>query len=139
MVEFALAAPIMFAVLMGIAACSIAFNNYIQLTEATSTAARQLAVSRAQTLDPCATVAGTIVSSAPLLDSTKFTYKLILNGDTYTGSTCVSSDYNSGASGDLVQGGTATVWIKYPCNLVIYGVNYAPGCTLQAKMTELVQ
>jgi hypothetical protein len=31
------------------------------------------------------------------------------------------------------------VTVTYPCSLAVYGANYAPHCSLQAQMTELIQ
>ena len=45
----------------------------------------------------------------------------------------------SGAAANLVQGANAIVTVTYPCSLAVYGANYAPHCSLQAQMTELIQ
>ena len=45
----------------------LAFDNYISLTDATGVGARQLAISRGQTLDPCQTVYTAVTGAAPLL------------------------------------------------------------------------
>ena len=37
------------------------------------------------------------------------------------------------------QGQPATVTTSYPCNLTVYGYNFAPGCTLTAQSTESVE
>jgi hypothetical protein len=31
------------------------------------------------------------------------------------------------------------VTVSYPCTLAVYGTDYAPGCSLQAQVSELVQ
>ena len=37
------------------------------------------------------------------------------------------------------MGAPAQVTATYPCNLSVYGISYAPGCTLTAQITEVVQ
>ena len=67
------------------------------------------------------------------------TFKLVLNGNTYTGTSCSSSSSTTGAAGNLVQAKAAQVTVTYPCNLAVYGRNYFPGCTFTAQTTEIVQ
>jgi hypothetical protein len=31
------------------------------------------------------------------------------------------------------------VQVTYPCNLNVYGVNFAPSCTLTAQTTEAIE
>jgi hypothetical protein len=149
LVEFAMVAPVMLMIMMGIIVIGSTMSNYLQLIEATASAARTVAVSRSNTLNPCNTVASAVSSGAPLLNSSNLTYTLALNNSagtnlgTYgpkTGSlTCSSASYTSGAPSYLQQGGSAVVTVTYPCNLSIYGKNYWSGCTLQAQTTEMIQ
>lgn len=149
LVEFALVAPVMLMIMMGIIVIGSTMSNYLQLIEATSTAARTIAVSRSNTLDPCNTVASAVSGGAPLLNSANLTYTLVLNsslgatlgryGPTKGTLSCSSASYTSGAPSYLQQGGSASVTVTYPCNLSIYGKNYWPGCTLQAQTTEMIQ
>ncbi len=139
MVEMALTLPILLLVVTGITTFGVAITNYVQLTEATNVGGRALAISRNEVLDPCATAASAVQNAAPLLKAANLTYTFVLNGASFSGSTCSSSSVNSGAAGDLVQGQPATITVTYPCALKVYGVNYAPSCILMAKTTELVQ
>lgn len=140
LVEFALVVPMMLVLTTGILIFGIAVANYLNLTEATSTGARLLAVSRGQTLDPCATTANAIYAAAPTLTRSNLTFTFVLNGTSYPGASCTSTSNTTGAAGNLVQGGTAKVTVTYPCSLAIYGRNFAPGgCTLTSQTTELVQ
>jgi Flp pilus assembly protein TadG len=139
LVEFALVLPMLLMVFCGIFVFSIAMTNYAQLTESVNTGSRLLAISRGQTLNPCSTTASAVYAAAPSLTPSKFTFSFVLNGTTYPGATCSSSTTTSGAAGNLVQGGTASVTVTYPCNLSVWGVNYAPSCALKAQTTELVQ
>ena len=101
--------------------------------------ARQLAISRGTTTDPCATVATAVSAAAPLLQASSLSYTIVLNGTTYTSSTCTSTSTTTGPAGKLQQGTTATVTASYPCNLNVFGFNVAPGCTLTAQTSEAVQ
>lgn len=149
LVEFALVLPILMMVMMGIATISITMNNYLQLTEATGSAARAVSIARGNTLDPCNKVYTAVTQGAPRLTASNLTLTLTLNdkdganlgtyGPTAGSLTCSSASYTSGAPSYLQQSGSATVTVTYPCNMTIYGIDYAPGCTLQAQTTEMVQ
>jgi hypothetical protein len=80
-----------------------------------------------------------VYAAAPLLASSKLSFTFVLNGTTYTGASCSSGSSTTGAAGNLVQGNNAVLTVSYPCSLGVYGANYAPSCSLQAQMTELVQ
>jgi Flp pilus assembly protein TadG len=139
MVEMALALPVLLLVLTGILTFGLAFNNYVLLTEATSIGARTLAISRGATTDPCATASSAVIAAAPLLTPASLSFSFVLNGASYTGTSCSSGSSTTGAAANLVQGSNAIVTVTYPCSLAVYGANYAPHCSLQAQMTELVQ
>jgi Flp pilus assembly protein TadG len=138
-VELALCLPLLLLVVTGIMVFGIAFNNYITLTHAASVGARQLAISRGQTTDPCATVASAVYSAAPLLKPSSIVFTYVLNGTSYSGTSCNSGSTTTGAAGDLVLNTSAQVFLTYPCSLAVYGKNYAPSCHLQARTTEIVQ
>jgi Flp pilus assembly protein TadG len=139
MIEMALALPVLLLVLTGILTFGLAFNNYVLLTEATSIGARTLAISRGATTDPCATASSAVIAAAPLLTPASLSFSFVLNGASYTGTSCSSGSSTTGAAANLVQGANAVVTVTYPCSLAVYGANYAPHCSLQAQMTELIQ
>jgi Flp pilus assembly protein TadG len=139
LIESALVFPVLLLIVTGVLAFGLAFNNYIALTNAVGAGARQLAISRGQTLDPCATTASAVYGAAPLLGSGNMTFTFVLNGSNYSGATCNSSSTTTGAAGNMVQGKTAQVSVTYPCSLVVYKINIVPGCTLKAQVAELVQ
>ena len=139
LVEFAVCLPVLLLILTGTFQFGLALNNYLMLTNATCVGAQQLAVSRGQTLDPCATTVTAIVAAAPLLKSTNLTYTFVLNGTTYTGTSCSSTSNTTGAPANLVQGKTAQVTVTYPCSLVVYNSNLVPVCSLKAELAELIQ
>jgi Flp pilus assembly protein TadG len=139
LVEAAVVLPVILLVVTGVLAFGLTFSNYILLTEATGVGARQLAISRGTTLDPCATVATAIAAAAPLLRSANLTYTIVLNGTMYTSSSCPSSTTTTGPSGKLQQGSTATVTVGYPCQLKVVGYDIVPGCSLTAQTAEAIQ
>jgi Flp pilus assembly protein TadG len=139
LIEFALVLPVMLMVMMGIATFGIALNNYTSLTNATSVAARQVALSRGQTTDPCSLASTSVYNAAPLLTKSDYTFALSLNGTKYSGTSCSSASTTSGAAGNMTEGSSAILTVTYPCSLVVYGKNYAPSCTLTTQTAELVQ
>jgi Flp pilus assembly protein TadG len=139
MVEFAVVLPILLVIVTGILSFGVTLNNYMLLTNATNIGARQLAISRGQTLDPCATVAAAVYKAAPVLAKTSYVFKFVLNGNSYTGSSCLSSSTTTGAAAQLVQGSPAQVTITYPCSLGVYGMSFSSCSLLTAQTTELVQ
>jgi Flp pilus assembly protein TadG len=139
LIEMALVFPMLMLIMTAIFAFGIGLNNYLEMTNAVSIAGRQMAISRGQTTDPCAQAVTTIESAAPQLKPANLTFSFVLNGTPYSGTSCSSSNTTTGAAGNLVQGASAQVTITYPCNLAVYGKNYAPTCSLVAQTTELVQ
>jgi Flp pilus assembly protein TadG len=139
-VEFALCLPILLLVVTGITAFGLTINNYLQLTDGVAIGSRLLAISRGQTLDPCAYTATAVYAAAPYLTQKNLTFKYVLNGTSYSGTSCSSASATTGAAGNLVQGGSAQITVTYPCTLLVYGANLASGgCTLTARTTELIQ
>jgi Flp pilus assembly protein TadG len=139
MVEFALTLPMLLLVVTGIMAFGIAFNNYITLTEATSVGARQLTVSRGQTLDPCNTVSSAVYAAAPVLKQANLTFSITLNGTGYSGTSC-SGTSTSGAPAEMILGTNAVVTVTYPINLNLYGIQVVPaGSVMTATTTEVMQ
>jgi Flp pilus assembly protein TadG len=139
LVEMAIVIPMLMLIVTALFAFGIGLNNYLELTDAVSIAARQMAISRGQTTDPCAQAVTTIEHAAPQLKPASLTFSFVLNGTSYSGTSCSSGTTTTGAAGNLVQGASAQMTVTYPCNLAVYGKNYAPGCTLVAQTTELVQ
>ena len=140
LVEFALSLPLLMLILTGMMTFGIALNNYLELTNAASIGARLIAISRGQTTDPCATIATAVYHAAPFLKPANLTFTLVLNGTSYTNmASCPSASTTTGAAGNLLQGTDAQLTVKYPCNLKVFGYNYAPSCTMTARTTELMQ
>jgi Flp pilus assembly protein TadG len=133
-IEFALVAPLLFLVFFGIVQFGIALNNYMMLTTATQSAARQFALSRGAGSSTLCTAAKSQVSgSASSLTPASLTVTCSVNLTACTDASC------QGAL-DLGQGAPATVTATYPCDLMVYGHNYSSGiCTLTAQTTERIE
>ena len=89
LVEFAVTLPVLLLVVTGLMTFGIAINNYILLTDGVNIGARQLAISRGNTTDPCYTVSSAVIAAAPLLKPASMTFKFVLNGTAYTGTSCI--------------------------------------------------
>jgi hypothetical protein len=61
------------------------------------------------------------------------------NGAYSQGPAAASTITCTGGTAYLLQATSASIVATYPCNLTIYGVNYAPSCKLHASVTELMQ
>jgi Flp pilus assembly protein TadG len=139
LVEFALCLPIMLLIVTGITSFGITMNQYLMLTNATNSAARQLAFSHGLTTDPCALAANTVYGAAPFLKTSSLTFSFVFNGTTYNGASCSSTSTTTGAAGNLAQNSTAKIVVTYPCVLQVYNKNVLPGCVLTAQDSELVE
>jgi Flp pilus assembly protein TadG len=147
LVEMSVSLPIMLVLAMGMLTFGLALNNYLQLTMAVGNAVRQVAISQSlSSSDPCATgwsaISGTRLTSANIA----VTYTFLSS----TGSSLASYPFSAGATntctaagntttGYMNVGNSITVTATYPCDLTVYGVNYAPGCQLSASLTEAIQ
>jgi Flp pilus assembly protein TadG len=139
LVEFALTVPALLLVVTGILSFGVVFNNYIILTEATSVGARQLTVSRGQTLDPCQTFSSAVYAAAPVLKQANLTFTISLNGNVYSGTSC-SGTTTSGAPSNMILGTNTVVTATYPFSLSVYGLKIVPvGSLLTAQTAELMQ
>jgi len=141
LVEFVLVTFfVLLPLLTGIFTCGIAYSNKVTLTNAVGQAAQSLQVNRSQTTteDPCAIAWSALTAAAPgLKQSTSgsgtngLAMQLQLNGGSaISGSSC-PSDWNTFEG---TQGDTNTVIATYPCNLAIYGMKFAAGCTITAQV-----
>jgi Flp pilus assembly protein TadG len=141
LIEFAVVAPIMLLLMTCVFTFGITVIQYLNLTEATNTGARFLAVSRGQTTDPCSIAVNAIEQAAPGLAPSKLSFSFLLNGTAYSGTSCSSSSTTTGAAGNLVQGKNAEITVTYPCTLTVYNnQNFSPGgCTITTQTTEIVQ
>lgn len=138
LVEFALIAPLMLALLTGMFGLGFALAIYLQLNNAVDVGARTVAVIRATnsdgtTPDPCAAAVTAIKNAAPSLNPTKISYSFTLNGTAYPNvTTCTNGEVN------VVTGKTAQITASYPYTLMLFG--WKPtAMTFSAQTTELMQ
>ena len=106
--------------MIGIFQFGIAMNQQLNLTNAVAQGALTLALSRGTTT-PYTAATAAIGSAAPNLAAAQTTITVRINGAACTN--------NATCSAALVAGQPAFVRATYPCNLMVMGVNYAPGGT----------
>ena len=118
MTEFAIVAPILLLILMGIMQLGVVYNNWVTLTDAARAGARKAAVCRSG-CSPDATTAATnaVKNSAANLNQSNL------------GVTVTST---------WAQGADATVTATYPWAINVMGVVVASG-TMTATTTERVE
>ncbi len=118
MVEFAIVAPILLLILMGIMQLGVVYNNWVTLTDAARAGARKAAVCR--------------TGCTP--DATTATVTAVKNS---------AADLNMASLGVTVtstwaQGADATVTATYPWSINVMGVVVGSG-TMTATTTERVE
>jgi Flp pilus assembly protein TadG len=153
LVEFAVVLPLLAGLIMGIIAFGQAFSIDQTLTNAAAAGAQALSISRGtNALDPCMTVSSPAFNVASSLNrnNIKFTITItpptgVTGGTTYTlatnqtNPTCAAANTTSAPATDVQVSYNANVTLTYPCAIEIYGVNFAPNCTLTAETTEVIQ
>ena len=151
LVEFAIILPLLFFLVMGIIAFGQAFSIDQTLTNAAAAGAHALSISAGYTTDPCMTVSSPAFNVGSSLNRNNIKFTITVSppngqtgGQTQTlaanqvNPTCPSTTTSNTAS--YVQTTyNANVTLTYPCAIVIYGVNFAPNCTLTAETTEVIQ
>lgn len=136
MVEFALVAPMVLILATGICFMGICLQRYLVLTNAVTTGAQQVAISRGSTTDPCATAASAVSAAVPGLSSSSLTFTLTLSSTAYGPYTGVSNASCSKAT--LSQNESATLTVSYPVTIPIYGFKNQ-NFTMTATTEEIVQ
>jgi Flp pilus assembly protein TadG len=135
-VEFALLAPVLLMLLIGMFQFGLLINNYIQVTEAVRVGVRTLAISRGAST-PIASTKNAVYASAPGLTQGSFTFTITVNGNGCNGSTTESTCAGYLTSG---QGQQATLTAAYNCNsLVVFGTNYLPSCSLSSTSSARIE
>lgn len=129
-IEFAIVAPVLLTMTIGVFKFGIAMNHYLILTNAAAKGAVTLALSRG-TATPYTTTTTAVTNSAANLVAGSITVTVKVNN------TACSTD--SACSSLLTAGQAATVTATYPCDLTVMGINYKPSCTLTAQTAQMVQ
>ena len=144
LVEFAMVLPVLMLIVLGIIKGGLLYNNYLQLTDAVRSGARQLAIERGQT-SPCGDAANEVIGSASGLNSSNIAMTMTENpeatGDP-TNATYTTTGPPSGTGTcpfTLVSGSAATLTATYPCDFTILGISFVPSCSLSASATERVE
>jgi len=103
LVEFAMIAPVLIALVIGIVVVGIAINNYIILTDAVGQGARAFALARNEDSitsgDPCAYAITVANNDATSLNKTKITYSIAYTNSGSGLSTLTTTTYTSSCSG----------------------------------------
>jgi Flp pilus assembly protein TadG len=131
-IEFAILAPVLCLLLIGIIQTSIVMNNWVELNYGVRAASRVLAQGRGSAT-PYTSAQTVLFNAATNLTSSSITFTVSV-----AGASCAA---DSGCSTALTAavGGSLVVTASYPCDMTIMGVNYAPGCTIQTQTTERVE
>lgn len=139
-VEFALLAPVLFMLLIGMFQFGILINNYIQVTEATRVGGRTLAISRGSN-SPIATTRAAIFASAPGLTQSNFTITLTPAVGSCPSTVSTANETSCKDALTSSQGLQASVTVVYGgcTNLMVYGANYMPNCNLSSTTSMRVE
>ncbi len=136
-IEFALLAPVLFMLLIGMFQFGILINNYIQLTEAVRVGGRTLAISRGSTT-PIASTKAAVYASAPGLAQGSLDFYVMSVG----ANSCAGNTTEATCKGyfDASQGLQATLTVRYDaCSAIVYGTNYLPNCNLSSTTSIRVE
>ena len=118
MTEFAIIAPILLLILMGIMQLGVVYNNWVTLTDAARAGARKAAVCRSG----CSPDASTATVNAVKNSAANLNL----------------SNLGVSVSSPWTQGSDATVTATYPWSINVMGVVVASG-TMTASTTERVE
>jgi Flp pilus assembly protein TadG len=130
-VEFAIVAPVLVVILLGIFQFGINLNQYVMLTNATAAGARLFSISRSAP-SPRSSSITLIEASAPTLKPASITFTFSVNGSPCSGDgSCITALA-------AAPGGTATAATSYPCMIQVLWF-LPPGCTLTAQSTERIE
>ena len=143
LVELAVALPVVMLLITGMITFGLMLNNYLVLSHATDVGARNLALSRGASMNPCSDAVNTIQGAAPNLGSSSLNYTFNIGTGSFSGSstgfsgTSSTSCSQAGVS-DMVAGDNATVTVTYPFQLLVYGWA-ATTVNISASTTEVIQ
>ena len=129
-IEFAIAAPVVLTIGVGIMKFGLAISQYLMLTNAAAQGVTSFALSRGTTTPYDSTITA-ITNAAPSLTAGSITKTLKVNG-----TPCAN---NTACQGALAAGATALVIATYPCDLTVMGINFKSSCTLTAQSAQMVQ
>lgn len=128
--EFAIVAPAVLTIGIGMLKFGIAMTHYMLLNNAAAQGALTLALARG-TAAPYTSAGTAITNAAPSLATASITKVTAINGTACTTDTACSTA--------MVAGQTARVTLTYPCDLTVMGINFKPNCTLSAQSSQMIQ
>ena len=109
-VEFALFAPLLMTIVIGVAQFGWMFSNYLMVANAASSGARYFAAQRGTT-NPYSATQTQVGASAALLTTSKLTIATSVNGAACSSDSSCAADLTSAGGTSAV--GTATVTVSY--------------------------
>jgi Flp pilus assembly protein TadG len=132
--EFAVLAPVLLLIMLGIAQFGLTLNQYVMLWNGVGVGATQFAISAGASSTPYSGTISQIEQIAPTLTPANLTFTFTVNG------TACATDAACQAALALPANALtpAVVAASYPCSLTVLQYNFFPGCTLTAQVTELV-
>lgn len=143
LVELAVALPVVMLLITGMITFGLMLNNYLVLSHATDVGARNLALSRGATTNPCSDAVTAIQNAAPNLASSSLNYTFNIGSGSFSGSSTgfsgtTSASCSQAGVSDMVAGDNATVTVTYPFQLLVYGWK-ATTVNIAASTTEVIQ
>ena len=122
--------------ILGIIKGGILYDNYLSLTDAVRSGARDFSIERGQ-IDPCGDTASAVVAARGGLAASNLTLQLSedTSGSVYT----YTNSAGSGTCPALTSGAAVTVDGKYPCDFSLLGINIIPSCQIHVSATEQVE
>jgi len=137
-VEMALVLPILSLMLFATITFGTTLYNYNVLVGSVAAGARQFSVSRGNST-PVTSTKTFMTSSAPNFDAKAFTLTFAVSGATCATGAADAIAGDKACADQLQNGLPASVAATYPCNLVIMGIDFAPGCQMSAATTMRVE
>lgn len=141
LVEFALLSPLALLIVLGMCVFGVMLNQYLVLTNAVAIGAQQLAISRQETADPCATVYTAVTNAAPNLTAANLKFTIAVNGTSYvsgaSGSTNVSCS-SQVSTFNASQDDNVSVTVTYPFTASFIGFT-KQSYTMSATVEEVLE
>jgi Flp pilus assembly protein TadG len=153
LVEFTIVLPVLMALILGLAQFGMIFYNYILVTNAAATGARQLSISRwdstpyTDTVSAIENAAGSLALSA-CVGATPSCITLSVNGTACASDSSCSTATNGLQNAPLPSSNTTTPWpssvtVQYPCTnnsiMPTSLISLTGICPLRSTMQQLVQ
>ena len=139
----AIALPVMMLLVTAMVSFGLMLSSYLVVSHAVDVGARNLALSRGASTNPCSDAVTVIQNAAPTLTSSSLSYTFKIGSDSFTGSSTGFSGTGSSSCSqlgvsDMVAGDTATVTVSFPMQLMIYG--WSPTTlNVTASTSEVIQ